>query len=132
MRNPEELQVFGLADRLVEEVYRLTADFPVGERYGLTQQIRRAAVSVPSNIVEGCSRNSQADFARFIEIATGSAMELRYQLALARRMDFGASRGFTADIDPLWCEVTAIAESLGKALIALGKSLRAQTPNPKP
>jgi four helix bundle protein len=75
MRNPSDLKVFEQAHTVVLEVYAMTAKFPADERFGLTQQIRRAAVSVPSNIVEGCSRESAADFRRFIEIATGSAME---------------------------------------------------------
>jgi four helix bundle protein len=125
MRNPAELQVFGLSDALVFEVYRLSASFPADERYGLTQQIRRSVVSISSNIVEGCSRESQTDFRRFIEIATGSAMELRHQLSLANRLGFGGP-------PELWTEVTRQADASAKALIAFGKALRAQTPNPKP
>lgn len=117
MRNPEDLEVFRLADELTLGIYRLTAAFPPDERFGLTAQLRRAAVSVGSNIVEGCSRHSQADFARFIEIATGSAVELRYQLTLADRLDFGNHAQVV--------DSRRRAESCCKALIALGKSLRA-------
>lgn len=117
MRNPNELQIFELADELVMSVYHLTILFPDHERYGLTQQIRRAAVSVPSNIVEGCSRESQADFRRFIEIATGSAMELQYQLRLSRRLGYGT--------DSAWQKTAnEQAERLVKSLINFGKTLR--------
>lgn len=88
MRDPNKLAVFKMADLLVEEVYRATAGFPDAERYGLTSQIRRASVSVPSNLVEGCTRESGADFRRFVEIAAGSAAELQYQLSLSIRLGF--------------------------------------------
>lgn len=119
MRNPEDLKVFQAADTLVLLVYRVTNDFPANERFGLTSQLRRAVVSVASNIVEGCSRSTQADFARFVELALGSAMEARYQCTIARR---------------LWPDVTAdvtVAEEhaseVVKMLAALGKALRAET-----
>lgn len=114
MRNPQDLKVYELAMEIVVSVYRLTASFPAEERYGLTQQLRRAAVSVPSNIAEGCSRASQADFARFVEIATGSAMEVRCQLTIASRLGYSASGPVVTDID-----------GLVRALTAFGKSLRA-------
>ena len=69
-------------------VYRVNAGFPKEELYGLTSQMRRAAVSVPSNIVEGCARDSQADYLRFLDIAFGSLRELHYQLSLSKRLGF--------------------------------------------
>ena len=69
-------------------IYRLTVDFPKEEVYGLTSQMRRAAISVPSNIVEGCARQSQADYLRFLNIAFGSLRELHYQLDLSKRLNF--------------------------------------------
>lgn len=86
MRDPDKLTVFQIADALAGEVYSVTNAFPPAEKYGLTNQIRRAAVSVPSNLVEGCSRESVVEFRRFVEIALGSAMELHYQLGFALRM----------------------------------------------
>ena len=69
-------------------VYRTTTGFPKEELFGLTSQIRRAAVSVPSNIVEGCARDSEAEHLRFLNIAFGSLRELRYQLSLSKRLGF--------------------------------------------
>ena len=69
MRDHTKLRAFELADEVAVLVYRVTAGFPREELYGLTSQMRRAAVSVPSNIVEGCARDSQADYIRFLYIA---------------------------------------------------------------
>ena len=68
MRDHMKLRAFELADEVAVLVYRMTAEFPREELYGLTSQMRRAAVSVPSNIVEGCARDSQADYLRFLYI----------------------------------------------------------------
>jgi len=65
-------------------VYSATASFPREETYGLTSQVRRSAISIPTNIAEGCGRDGHPDFARFLTIALGSASELEYQLLLAR------------------------------------------------
>ena len=88
MRDPHQLSAFHLADQLAVAVYKHTASIPPDERFGLTMQIRRAAVSIASNIVEGCSRNSQSDYLSFLDIALGSACELEYQLSLALRLGF--------------------------------------------
>ena len=88
MRDHTKLRAFELADEVTVLVYRVTAEFPREELYGLTSQMRRAAVSVPSNIVEGCARNSQADYIRFLYIAFGSLRELHYQLSLSKRLGF--------------------------------------------
>jgi four helix bundle protein len=82
MRDHTKLRAFELADEVALLVYKVTAGFPKEEVYGLTSQMRRAAVSVPSNIVEGCARDSQADYLRFLNIALGSLRELHYQLGL--------------------------------------------------
>ena len=88
MRDHKKLRAFDLADQIVLEIYQATNAFPKEEVYGLTSQIRRAAVSVPSNIVEGCSRDSQADFLRFLYIAFGSLKELEYQVGLSSRLKY--------------------------------------------
>ena len=77
------LRVWQESRDLALEIYRLTSLFPTNERFGLVAQMRRAAVSVSSNLAEGCSRSSRRDFARFLEIALGSAFELEVQLDLA-------------------------------------------------
>ena len=83
-RSYKDLEVWKLSISLVEDIYQATTKFPASEKYGLSQQIRRAAVSIPSNIAEGCGREGDPEFARFCIIARGSATELEYQLLLAR------------------------------------------------
>lgn len=97
MRDPKTLRVFEKADELVLAVYRVTMCMPSEEKFSLTSQIRRAAVSIPSNLAEGCSRESTRDFARFVEIALGSAMELEYQLGLAQRL-VGSKRDAVVEV----------------------------------
>jgi four helix bundle protein len=78
-----QLKVWQRAHQLTLEIYRTTASFPRSEAYGLTPQIRRSAVSIPSNLAEGCGRNGDAELARFCNIASGSASESEYQILLA-------------------------------------------------
>jgi four helix bundle protein len=90
-RDHTRLHVFHRAHELAMSVYRVTAQLPLEERYGLRAQLRRAAVSVACNIVEGAARRSPAEYARFLEVALGSAAEVRYLLDLAR--DLGLASG---------------------------------------
>jgi four helix bundle protein len=85
---------FQKARQLALRVYKATSQFPREEQFGLTSQLRRSAVSVPSNLVEGCTRQSERDFLRFVDIALGSARELEFQLELAQELGFlGENRG---------------------------------------
>jgi len=84
LRNFRELIVWQKAMDIVVRVYELTALLPKDETYGLKTQLQRAAVSIPSNIAEGCSRNSEPDFKRFLEIAIGSTYELETQLIIVK------------------------------------------------
>ena len=88
MRDHKKLKAFELADELVISVYKMTRKFPKEELFGLTSQMRRAAVSVPSNIVEGCARESHTEYLRFLEMAIGSLKELHYQYSIATRLDY--------------------------------------------
>lgn len=108
------MTTFTLADDLVPAVYAATKTFPPEERYGLQSQIRRAAVSIPTNIVEGCARHSQAEYVQFLNIAHGSAAELLYLLGLSRRLEI---------LPAPHSAVVTQAESVKKSLNALIRSL---------
>ena len=86
MPDYREYDVFKCAHRLVLSVYASTKRFPSEEKYGLTSQIRRAAVSIPTNIAEGAGRGSDPDFARFLRIAIGSANEVEYLVRLSANL----------------------------------------------
>lgn len=104
MQRFTDLKVWQEGHALTLQVYRLTAGFPAEERYGLTSQLRRAASSVPANIAEGSKRHSQADYARFLNIAEGSLAEAEYFLILARDLgyiDAGATDPLSGRIDQL-------------------------------
>ncbi len=116
MRDHKKLRAFELADQLALTTYRATAKFPKEEMFGLTSQLRRAAVSAPSNIVEGCSRSSQADYLRFQEIAFGSTCEAEYQITLAERLEFPSGVDYREWIDQ--------ASETARVLSGLIRSLR--------
>jgi four helix bundle protein len=88
MRRYSDLQVWKRSHAVVLEIYRATSRFPVAERFGLTAQLRRAAVSVPTNIAEGSKRISQRDFAHFLNISEGSLAEVHYLIELARDLGY--------------------------------------------
>lgn len=90
MQNTKNLVVAEHAERLALAVYRLTAGFPPEERYGLAQQMRRAAVSVGSNIAEGCGRRGNRELMQHLYIAMASGSELEFQLGLTEKLGYGA------------------------------------------
>ena len=115
MRDHTKLRAFELADEVAILVYRVTAGFPKEELFGLTSQLRRAAVSVPSNIVEGCARDSEADYLRFLNIAFGSLRELHYQLNLSKRLSF-LPHGDSSLLEPTVVETEKVLNGLIRAL----------------
>ena len=116
MRDHTKLRAFELADELAMLVYQETRTFPSDERFGLTSQMRRAGVSTASNIVEGCARESQADYLRFLGMAYGSARELEYQISLAKRLGYLSEQSQQ--------ELTKAAVETCKVLNGLIRSLR--------
>ncbi|MCI0554428.1 MAG: four helix bundle protein, partial [Anaerolineae bacterium] len=88
MRDFRKIQVWQKSHKLTLQLYKITSDLPKEELYGLTSQIRRASTSISANIAEGCGRDTQAELARFVHIASGSASELDYHLLLAHDLGF--------------------------------------------
>lgn len=88
MSTHKDLNVWKLGIDLVEKVYKLTSEFPSNEKFGLSGQIQRSAVSIPSNIAEGAARNSNKDYVRFLYISLGSLSELETQLIIAERIKY--------------------------------------------
>jgi four helix bundle protein len=115
MFNFEKLDVWQKAVVLADLVYAQTRNSPAEERFGLTNQMRRAAVSISSNIAEGSSRTSQADFARSIEIATGSVFEVTSQAFIAKKQDLLSEEKFRS--------IYQGTEELSRMLSGLRKSL---------
>ncbi|MBI2517638.1 MAG: four helix bundle protein [Opitutae bacterium] len=116
MFNFEKLDAWHKAVALADLVYRITRGFPSEERFGLTNQLRRAAVSVSSNLAEGCSRSSKQDFARFVEIATGSAFEVASQAVIAQRQNYLDETDFKLLQDSA-LEITRMLSGLRQSLL---------------
>jgi len=89
MRNFKQLKIWQKGFELAINSFKLTASFPKEEKYGISSQITRAAVSIPSNIAEGSSRSSTKEYSRFIEISFGSTFELETQLLIAQAVNYG-------------------------------------------
>ena len=116
----EELEVWQVAMQLAEQVYALQKQLPKEETYGLGDQIRRAVVSVPSNIAEGFGRDSTADFVHFLYIARGSLFETRTQLELAKRLGYLQVSN----------EIAATMDSVARLLNGLIRALRTNHQSP--
>ena len=117
MRDFRELKVWEKAHLLTLKIYNVTKGYPKEELYGLTSQIRRACVSIPTNIAEGCVRSSDADFARFLYIALGSTSELEYLIVLSNDLKFIENE--------LQVELNIEINEIKKMLITLIKKLKA-------
>lgn len=115
-RDFHKIRAWQLADDFAVAVYQATAEFPPREVYGLTQQVRRSAISVPSNIAEGCCRGTHAEYLHFCDIALGSLSEARYQLHLARRLEYLSQEAYGV--------LDTLANEAGKTLDGLMKFLR--------
>ena len=115
MFNFEKLEVWQKAIDFADKIYTLTRAFPDDERFGLTSQMRRAAVSISSNIAEGSARHSRDDYARFLEIATGSLFEVVSQSVISRRQGFLSEPGFQ--------QIYSAAEEQSRMLSGLRRSL---------
>ena len=113
--NHTELEVWKVSMHLTEKVYRATTNFPDAERFGLSVQMRRTAVSIASNIAEGRGRRSPREFRRFLDIAYGSLFELETQLDLSERL------GYLSDENSR--ELDQLASSTGRLLNGLRRSL---------
>ena len=124
LKTYRELEVWQKGIEMVEAVYRLSKTFPNEERFGLTSQMQRAAVSVPANIAEGYGRMSRPDYLHHLAIARGSLMELETHLTIAVRLDF-AQRDQAL---PVW----DLSQQVGRLLHGLIQSLRRGNSTPKP
>lgn len=118
MHNLKELKIWNKAIDLAVEVYRETTSFPPDERFGLTGQTRRAAISIPSNIAEGAGRNSDKEFCNFLGIANGSSYELQTQLIIANKLQL-------LDEEPL-SNLLARLDELQKMNFAFQQTLRSK------
>ena len=116
MQDFRKIQAWQKSHDLVLAVYRVTERFPKEETYGLTSQLRRAAYSIPMNVAEGCARASQTEFARFLDIAVGSASELDYQLLLVRDLGLVGQKDYEA--------LSETTDHVRKMLVSLCRSVR--------
>ena len=114
MRNPYKLRVMETAFAIAERTYETTGEFPSSERFGLVSQMRRAAVSIGSNIAEGCGRSTAAQLVAFLNYASGSASELEFQARLAIRLNLGRA--------PSLLELCDLLTSERKMLATLSRS----------
>lgn len=108
MKDFKKLKIWQRSHKVTLSVYKASSKFPGEEIYDLTSQIRRSAISVPSNIAEGCGRNSDAELARFLVIASGSAFELLSQLILSKDLEYLSE----ADFKVLETELTEIMKMI--------------------
>jgi four helix bundle protein len=119
MRDFHGLIVWQKSHALTLAVYRLTKQFPDDERYGLISQLRRSVASIPANLAEGCGRGGELEFARFVQIAMGSATEVEYHVLLAKDLGYLSADDFAA--------LTNSVQEIKRMLASLLKTVREQT-----
>jgi four helix bundle protein len=115
MKNFRDLKVWHKAHSLTKNIYRVTSTFPREELYGLTSQIRRSCASVPTNIAEGCGRNTDVELARFLEISMGSASELEYLLLLTSDLEIlngEDHKDLTSELIEIKCMLASLIKRL--------------------
>ena len=117
MQSYKDLIVWQKGIRLVSEIYRVTEKFPKSEMFGLTSQIRRAAVSIPANLAEGYARKHRAEYAQFVKIAFGSGAELETHLLIAQNLKFLEKKD-VAEAEALLDEVMRMLNKLSSSLVA--------------
>ena len=120
MQSAKNLRVYGKALELAQLVYASTAGFPQHERFGLTSQMRRAAVSIGSNIAEGCGRRGDKELVAYLHIAMGSASELEFQLELAVALEYCHPE----DIAPLKGGIEAVKRMVSRLILSLRENRR--------
>jgi len=125
MRDFRKIQVWERAHHFTLQIYKITSSFPKDELYGLTSQMRRAAASIPSNIAEGCGRDTQAELARFVHIAGGSASELDYQLILEHDLGYVGDEIYP-DLNSEINEIKRMLNGFEKAVQANSKNLKSK------
>lgn len=116
-----KLEVWQLADDFALAVYQASKDFPANERYGITSQLRRAALSIPTNIVEGYSRRGDRELSRFLDIALGSHAEAKYLIHFSRKLGYLNANDYAS--------LTAAAEDLGSKLWRFSETVRTSAQN---
>jgi four helix bundle protein len=120
LKSYRDLTAWQMAMDLVVSVYEMTREFPENERYGLTNQLRRAAVSIPSNVAEGQGRSTSRDFLHFLSVAYGSLQEVETQLILAQRLGFASEQKIDS--------ILAQCGEVGRLTNGLRRSLRKSAP----
>jgi len=118
MRPHESLEVWQKAVEFVVQIYEQTRSFPSDERFGLTSQVRRAAVSIPANIAEGAARTTPKEFRHFAAMAQGSCSELETELLIAERLGYISKDTYV--------ELKSTADSIGRMLVGLSKHLKSK------
>jgi len=117
IRKHENLEVWQDSMTLVESIYKATARFPIEEKFGLTNQMRRASVSIPSNIAEGASRSSIRDYLRFLTVSRSSLVELETQIQIAERLKYlPDAKNYLDQSNRVFAKLSALINTLNRKL----------------